>query len=297
MRTLYDPTLTEQMLSTLRAALGPALAIESVVNTHANGDHCWGNQALPDARVIASGSTAEEMRALSPKLMSTLVRASRLVERGGPLATVPLRLLAALGVKRARSLLEAAPLVVDAFGQFDFGAVKLRVPDQTFEGALSLCVGGTAVELLEVGPAHTRGDTLVLVPGARVAYTGDILFIGSHPIVWEGPIENWVRACDRLLALDVDVIVPGHGPLTDKAGVRATRDYWQSVLETARLGREAGASVEDITRELAARHDWAEAERVVVNVDTALRELRGDNSPRDPLALLAAMARFARQRS
>jgi cyclase len=294
--TLYDTALTEQMLRTLRSALGPSLSIDSVVNTHANGDHCWGNRALPDARVIASRATADEMRDLSPRLMSTLVKASRLVGRGGGAAALPLRLLGALGVKRARSLLEAAPFVEQAFGSFDFGAVKLRLPDQTFEGALSLEVGGTRVELLEVGPAHTRGDTLVVVPGARVAYTGDILFIGSHPIVWEGPIENWIRACDRLLALEVDVIVPGHGPVTNKAGVRATRDYWQSVLETARRGSEAGAGAEEIARELAAQHDWAECERVVVNVDTALRQLRGDTSHRDPLSMLAAMARFARQR-
>ena len=60
-------------------------------------------------------------------------------------------------------------------------------------------------ELVEVGPAHTKGDVFVHVPSSRVVFSGDILFAGSHPIMWQGPVENWIRACDRLLALDVDV--------------------------------------------------------------------------------------------
>jgi cyclase len=62
-----------------------------------------------------------------------------------------------------------------------------------------------------LGPAHTKGDLLVHLPKERVVFTGDILFVGSHPIVWEGPISNWIAACDRILALDPAVVVPGLG--------------------------------------------------------------------------------------
>ena len=72
------------------------------------------------------------------------------------------------------------------------------------------------MRLIEVGPAHTRGDTLALLPDERVLFSGDILFNGAHPIAWAGPVSNWIAACERILAMDLEVIVPGHGPLADQ---------------------------------------------------------------------------------
>jgi hypothetical protein len=60
--------------------------------------------------------------------------------------------------------------------------------------------------------------------------------------VWEGPVENWIRACDRIPALDVEVVVPGHGPLTDKEGVRLAREYWEGLLETCLQSSGSGSS-------------------------------------------------------
>src|SRR4029078_12676494 len=93
------------------------------------------------------------------------------------------------------------------FGPFDFNGITVREPDETFEGELTLSVDGKDIHLIEVGPAHTRGDILIQVPAARGAFTGDILFVGGHPIVWEGPVANWVAALDRILAMDVETVV------------------------------------------------------------------------------------------
>jgi glyoxylase-like metal-dependent hydrolase (beta-lactamase superfamily II) len=113
--------------------------------------------------------------------------------------------------------------------------------------------------------------------------------------MWEGPVENWIRACDRLLALDVDVVVPGHGPLTDLHGVRATKDYWQRLVALTDRGRGAGATTEDIARQALAEDfgGWADAHRLVANVDTIRREQEGDRSHRDPLDVMAMMSRLA----
>src|SRR5579864_8507679 len=59
--TLFDLKLTREMLDTMRRALPAAARIDMVVNTHANGDHCYGNELVADARIIASRRTAEEM--------------------------------------------------------------------------------------------------------------------------------------------------------------------------------------------------------------------------------------------
>ena len=148
--------------------------------------------------------------------------------------------LGKLGVPRVGALTEAAEFALACFGGFDIGSVQLTLPTQTFGGQLDLKVGNRRVELIEVGPAHTKGDVVALLPVERVVFTGDILFIGSHPVIWEGPISNWIAACDRLLSLDVDVIVPGHGPLTDKNGVRETRAYWVDILDAAKRGLAVG---------------------------------------------------------
>jgi glyoxylase-like metal-dependent hydrolase (beta-lactamase superfamily II) len=293
--TLYDLNLTRRMLDAMRRRTPAAENIATVVNTHANGDHCWGNQLVAGAEIVASRRAAAEMRELSPVLMKTLVRASRLALVGGGRVRRAVDLLGRLGVPRVGLFADAAQFVVDKFGAFDFEGIDLTLPTTTFDDRLTLHVGDKELHLIEVGPAHTRGDAIVHVPSDRLLFSGDILFIGSHPIAWDGPVSNWIRACDRILELDVHTIVPGHGPLTDKAGVRRVRDYWEYLLSEARDRFEAGLSADEAARDITMGgfSHWRDAERVAVNVDTIYRELSGDRSKRDPLALLARMARFA----
>ncbi len=96
---------------------------------------------------------------------------------------------------------------------YEFGGIKPRLPGRTFTGAETLDVGGRRVELIEVGPAHTTGDAIAWLPDARVAFAGDILFNGVTPIMWAGPVGNWIAAIERIEALDPAVVVGGHGPI------------------------------------------------------------------------------------
>jgi cyclase len=161
-------------------------------------------------------------------------------------------------------------------------------------------VGDTRVELVEVGPAHTPGDVLVHVPERRTVFTGDILFIEGHPIVWVGPIANWLAACDLIESWEVETVVPGHGPVTDLRGVRAVRDYLEWIqAEASRRhaeGMDAETAAEDILRrELSTSRfaSWGDAERTAINVDTVYRELDGGDPTPAP-ELFARMARLAR---
>ncbi len=293
--TLYDESLTRQMLGTLQTLRPTPLAVDTVVNTHANGDHCWGNAAVPDAKIISSKRAADEMRELPPRAMHGLVRASALLAHNG-LSRRVLRLLTRLHVPQAGALLEAAPFVAEKFGPFDFRRVRLRLPDAAFSAELWLELEGRRVLLQELGPAHTRGDVIAYIPDARVVFTGDLLFAGSHPIAWAGPIEGWIAACDRMLALDADVIVPGHGPLATKREIADTKRYWEQLLAGARGAIAAGLDIESCARALAAdwKLDWREESRLVVNVYTAYRTLSPATRKRTPLELLAAMARYER---
>jgi cyclase len=271
--TLFDRRLTAEMLAAMRDATPAARRIDVLVNTHANGDHCYGNELVAGAVIVASRACAEEMGAVPPALLAALVRG-------------------------ADDLGEAGAFVRQIFGAFDFEGIALTPPTETFEGLQLRRVGDKEVRLLEVGPAHTRGDVLVHVPADRVVYTGDILFVDAHPVVWEGPVANWVRACDAILAMDVETVVPGHGPVTDLAGVRALREYLLYVEREARARFDAGLSLRDAARDipLGDYAGWGDAERIAVNVASLYREFGDPSPPLGPLELFGLMAELARGR-
>ncbi len=268
--TLFDLRLTREMLDTMRRAVPAADRIATVVNTHANGDHCWGNELVAGASIVASRRTAEEMAHLPPQALAGLVaQASQLGAVGAYVARI--------------------------FGTFEFDAITLTLPTATFEGEHTLRVGDREVRLMEVGPAHTRGDTLVYLPADRVIFTGDILFSGGHPIVWAGPVGNWVRACERILDLDVETVVPGHGPISDKSAVARMRDYFAYLSREARVRFDAGLPPAEAARDIsfADYHTWGEAERIAANIAALYREFRGDTSAPAAPEVFGLMAQLA----
>jgi glyoxylase-like metal-dependent hydrolase (beta-lactamase superfamily II) len=150
------------------------------------------------------------------------------------------------------------------------------------------------VNLLDLGPAHTAADTVVHVPDAGVLFAGDLLFIGCTPIVWAGPIANWVAACDAMIALDAPTVVPGHGPITDPDGIRAVRGYLVNVAEQAEAAYRRGLSFAEAADaiDLGEYANWLDAERVVVNVYQRYRELDPDTAVLPVIALLTLQAEW-----
>ena len=271
--TLFDMKLTWEMLATMRDATGLAADdIGTLVNTHANGDHTHGNACCKHAEIISSEASLHEMEAFSAHRLAEMMAAAPAM---GPVGK----------------------FLTDIFGPFDFAGVEERLPTRTFSGELSLKVGDKDVHLIEVGPAHTGGDVLVISPKDKTVFTGDILFIDGTPIMWAGPVSNWIAACDKILAMDVDVIVPGHGPVTDKNGVRQVQEYLRFCDREARKRFVAGLSAADAARDIALGDysSWLDAERIAVNVDTLYREYRGalHESP-DPIALFTLMGELRR---
>jgi glyoxylase-like metal-dependent hydrolase (beta-lactamase superfamily II) len=271
--TLFDLRLTRQMLDAMRAASPAAARIDVLVNTHANGDHCFGNELVEGARILASKACAEEMGLVTPATMHALL-------------------------ENADALGQAGAFFRHAFGAFDFAGIRLTPPTETFTGRTECQVGDRLVRLLEVGPAHTRGDVVVEVPSQRVVFSGDILFIDGHPILWEGPIGNWIGACDAIAAMRPEVVVPGHGPLTDLAGVQRVREYLVYIRDEARKRFDAGLPAREAARDisLADYASWGDAERIAVNVATLYREFGDPGPPPGPLELFGWMAELERDR-
>jgi glyoxylase-like metal-dependent hydrolase (beta-lactamase superfamily II) len=267
--TLFDLKLTAEMLATMRRTTSAAKTIETLVNTHANGDHWWGNSLVEGAEIIASASTAAEMLELSPAHFAQLMK------------TTP-------------DMGQTGAFLARIFGAFDFEGIDVALPSRTFTGGLDLAVGDRRVNLVEVGPAHTAGDVIVHLPDVGVVFTGDILFHGGHPIVWAGPVSNWIAACDRILALHPVVVVPGHGPVAGTAAVADLKGYFEYLTVETRLRFDSGLSAADAARDidLGPYSGWSEDERLVVNVGSLYREF-GAVTPSDAGNPMDSMAAWA----
>jgi len=266
--TQFDLARTRRML----AAMAPVTSgspIAAAVNTHGNGDHCFGNELLdPAVRIWAAPEAGSHLRAESPQLLASLMDADLDPQLAGYLRR--------------------------AFGSFEFSGISTRLPDADVVSDTELVIGSRTVRLLRLGPAHTHGDVAVFDPASGVVFAGDLLFIGGTPIMWAGPASSWIAALDRLLALDADRFVPGHGPVTDAAGVREVIAYLAHVEAGAAELHARGRTVRQAADELELGRfaGWGNPERLVINIDSCYRHLDPGHPAPDILALFDQMARW-----
>ena len=271
--TFWDLPHTQELIDTYaRVWRAPA---RRVVNTHHNGDHCWGNQLFPEAEIIGHRLCAAAFGKERPEFMQSLRDA------GGSADPV----LAGLAAQLA---------------EWDFTGIELRPPTIVFDDRLTLDLDGVAAHLLYVGPAHTAGDVIVHLPAERVVFAGDILFRLCTPIGWEGTFERWSAALDAITALDPAVIVPGHGPLCGVEGPRELKAYLAYVRAEAQRFFAAELSPLDAARriELGPYAAWTEPERILFLVERAYRECRGEphDAPLDVTGLFRDMHTLKEER-
>jgi glyoxylase-like metal-dependent hydrolase (beta-lactamase superfamily II) len=193
---LGSPALARELL----AAIGRITPqpVRWVVVTHYHADHVYGLQVFKDA-----GAEVWAQREGRAYLQSDA---------------------AALRLQASRE--ELAPWI-DA-------QTRLVAADRWIDGPERLVLGGVEVLLQPAGPAHTPEDLAVYLPAQRVLFAGDLVFRGRLPFVGTADSRRWIDALDRLLALDTEVIVPGHGPASREAvaDLRLTRDYLVHLRET-----------------------------------------------------------------
>jgi glyoxylase-like metal-dependent hydrolase (beta-lactamase superfamily II) len=279
--TLWDVRLTRRMLDAMDPHTSAA-PVTHLINTHSDGDHWWGNQLLPAAERITSEASAavmaHERGSGAPGQFERLKKlAATLHEHSEGRLPATLR----------RRMRHFGSYVGEKFSPYDFGEVKLTGPTRTFDGRLALTVGGRALELIVVGPAHTPGDLIVWVPDVRVVFAADIGFIGVTPVMWAGPHANWLAAIDAIEALEPAVVVPGHGPVCGVAELDAVASYWRWLEAAARPHFANGASAYEAAERIATGDDfraqpwagWIAPERVVINCHLLRREATGERKP------------------
>jgi cyclase len=182
--------------------------------THVHGDHVFGNQAFEDCEIVSHFRLKERMEESlrNEWAPGNLEKMLEDVRRNSP---------------------ERAYL---------FEGLRIVLPTTTFEEAW----GVDGVEMIHTG-GHTDCSSVVYVPEDRVLFAGDLIFAKTFP--WAGDPtadpDAWMEAFERMLSMDVEAIVPGHGPLCDLEEVEAQLEWFEAVREEMMGLIEEGASEEE----------------------------------------------------
>ncbi|MGE5277286.1 MAG: MBL fold metallo-hydrolase [Acidobacteriota bacterium] len=212
--------------------------IKFLINTHYHGDHVGGNEVFRNfAMIIAQDNVRTRMLA-SPET----------IKRDYP---------AMLENARKSGNAEMAKFFQD---QLEWaGKVKVEeipAPVLTFDSELRIHPGGgETIQIWHLPPAHTDGDSVVYFEKAKVLHMGDDFFNKVIPFIdvkGGGSARGYVAALDRVLArVPADVkVIPGHGEVSDLAGLKAFRQYVADVVDAAAKAKAAGKSKEDFLKDV-----------------------------------------------
>ena len=186
-----------------------AKPVKFIINTHWHFDHTGGNENFGKAGAIIVAHENVRKRMSTEQLIEFL-----------------------------RSTVPAAP-----------GAA---LPLVTFADSVTFHLNGEELRVFHVPRAHTDGDAIVQFVKSDVVHMGDTYFNGMYPFIDTssgGTIDGVVAACDRALGIvsDKTKIIPGHGPLSNKAELKAYRDMLATVSARIRKMVADGRKLEDIT--------------------------------------------------
>jgi cyclase len=214
-----------------------------LIDSHHHGDHVAGNQFFVPTPILSHPYCRDEVVKAAPKTPPTWPKAE---------------------------------------GQAD-GTEERRLvpPTVTFEDNLVYYIGGNRVEFRFVGPAHTWGDLVAVVPEHKILFAADLAFFHLVPYCHNAHISKWMEMIDKVLNMDVDVIVPGHGPVGGKKDLAASLDYFRFLKTEVKKRYDAkmtpGAAAADLKM---GRYDnWMGPERTVMNTVRLYDEFKGTLTP------------------
>ncbi len=247
------------------------LPVRALVNTHCHLDHTGGNMMFADVPIIAHQQTAKLLREiLGPSsvdgwTLTDFEPTARLLWGANLLQLVP-NGDPQLDWFKARI---SGP---------DYRSMTIISPTQHFDDEFDLTLAEDSISMRYWGPAHCDGDIVVHLPKRKVIFMGDLLFHGRFPWLGDCDLNGWIDSLARALELDVDVVIPGHGPPTDLAVVARFRQLLIDIRNAVEAAIAQGSSEDAAMREvrlpaysaLPRYREW-----ISINVKAAYRYLNG----------------------
>jgi cyclase len=228
------------------AAAGKATGgkrIAQLINTHHHGDHVAGNQFFLPAQILSHPYCRQEVLKAVPTTPASWPKEE---------------------------------------GKADGTEVrKLTPPSVTFEDNLIYNIGGNVVEFHFAGPAHTWGDIIAYLPQHKIVFAGDLAFFHIVPYCHNAYVSKWIEAIDKIMKMDADIIVPGHGPVGGKKDLADAGEYLRFLKVEAKKRYDAhmsaGAAAADI--KMGRFDNWMGPERIVMNTVRLFDEFNGTLTP------------------
>jgi cyclase len=133
------------------------------------------------------------------------------------------------------------------------------VPAQiTFTDETAVFLGGKEVRARYYGRGHTNGDAVIYFPALKTIHTGDLM-AGTTPLIdytGGGSVIEWTKTLDGALKLDFDTVIPGHGAVTNKAGLQTYRNNVEKLRTRAQGLVRQGKSQEEVGKVMMAEFGW-----------------------------------------
>lgn len=159
--------------------------------------------------------------------------------------------------------------------------VRPRPPDILFGNELNVDLGGVTARLFTRGPAHTKGDTFILVKEDNVMFTGDVIVNRFFPIMpdAESSGTSWLKILDQLETTRPRIVVPGHGEVGDATLFEKERSYLKAVQSRVAELKNQGKSSEETSKivatEIRAKYqDWDNPEWIPVAAQRFYAEMK-----------------------
>jgi cyclase len=220
-----------------------AKRLRSVVYTHCHLDHTAGSSIFADLPILAHEKTLAAMNAC-------------LGVRDGESWSIN-DLATKLRFLFGQNILELVPegdparaWFVNRIGTPDYDTVVIRPPSETFADSFAFHLPDDTVHLRYFGPAHCDGDIIVHLEKRKVAFLGDLLFQNRFPWLGDCDLDGLIAALGHVLALDLSVVIPGHGPPATLADVARFRDMLVELRAAVARAIKAGVSEDAAAREI-----------------------------------------------
>lgn len=248
----HFPALTQRMIADIKSKTDKP--VRYLVNTHWHDDHNLGNSvyaaAFPGVSIISTRFTRDSMVAYGPKILETeraqypqyLALIEKAQKSGANFDGTP------MNENDRRLLSELAEVITKHTPQLE--STRFLAPNEAFTDQLTIDLGGREVQIFWPGNANTAGDAVAYVPDQKLLVTGDIV-VAPVPYATTSYIASWIRVLDKLMAMDVAVVVPGHGDVEhDKSYMKTVRDLLATVNDQVREGIAQGLSLKDLQKKI-----------------------------------------------